>query len=147
MTNLLRVPVFCMCLAMMTILPGCSKKSDNWLIGEWIYDATATKTNLPPNIKAKGVPDMMAEKMGTQLVTQLMDQMKDVKFHITADKFTSVSANGIKNTHSYKITERPDANTIVIESEEPATFIKSGKHICIPSTGAVEFMVYFKPVN
>jgi len=49
--------------------------------------------------------------------------------------------------HTYKIIERPDANTIVIKNKELATFIKSGKYLCIPTTGAVQFKMYFEPVN
>ncbi|MBW8015680.1 MAG: hypothetical protein FVQ82_05800 [Planctomycetes bacterium] len=149
MTTFLRVSVLFVTLSALTVFTGCSKKSDNWLIGKWGFDSETTKANLPPNIKAQGVPDSMAEKMGAQLVTQLMNQMNNIKFHITAEKITSISGIGAGKSSTYKIIERPDANTIVAESKdgEVSTFIKSGKYICIPSTGAVQFKMYFKPVN
>lgn len=150
MTKLLRVSTLFIILSALTIFSGCSKKgSDNWLIGKWAYDEEATKANLPPNIKASGVPDMMAEKMGKELVTKLMAQMNNVKFNITSDKLTSISGAGAGKSTTYKIIDRPDANTIVVESKdgEVSTFTKSGKYICISSTGAVQFKMYFKPTN
>jgi hypothetical protein len=147
MTSFFRASVLCVTLSALIVFSGCSKKSDNWLIGKWAYDSEMTKANLPKNIKAQGVPNALAEKMGVQLTTQLMAQMKNVKFHITANKIAVTSGNGAEESHAYKIDKRPDANTIVIKSNEPATFIKSGKYICIPSTGAVQFKMYFKPVN
>ncbi len=69
------------------------------------------------------------------------------KFHITAKKITVTLGNGTEESHTYKITERPDANTIVVKSKEPGTFIKSGKYLCIPTTGDVQFKMYFKPVD
>ena len=147
MSTFLRASVLCVTLSLLTVFVGCSKKTDNWLIGKWTYDSETTKANLPANIKAQGVPDNVAEQMGAQLTTQLMNQMNNVKLHITAEKIAFTSGNGAEEAHAYKIDKRPDANTIVIMSEEPATFIKSGKYICIPSTGAVQFKMYFKPVN
>ncbi|AQT66874.1 hypothetical protein STSP2_00012 [Anaerohalosphaera lusitana] len=146
MSRSLLTCVMCTALAGLSVLAGCSKESDNWLIGEWAYDAQATKSNLPTNIKAEGVPDIMAEQLGAQLVEQLMSQMEGVELHFTADEVSFISAKGTE-THDYKIASRPDANTIKIESEEPATFIRSGKYLCIPSAGDVDFKMYFKPVE
>ncbi len=58
-------------------------------------------------------------------------------------------ANGTEESSAYKIIKRPDTNTIVIEGKdgEEGTFIKSGKYICIPTKGAVQIKMYFKPVN
>jgi hypothetical protein len=149
MTAFLKVSVLCITLSALTVFSGCSKKSDNWLIGKWTYDSAKTKANLPSNPKAQGVPDMMAERMGAQLITKLMDQMSDLELDITAGKITSKMGAGKGESHSYKIKERPDANTMVVENEdgEASTFIKSGKHICMSSTGAVQFKIYFKPAN
>ncbi|NIP24713.1 MAG: hypothetical protein GWN67_29265 [Phycisphaerae bacterium] len=107
-----------------------------------------TKANMPPNIEAQGVPDSKAKETAELLTTQLMSQMNNVKFHITAEKFTSISENGTRKSSSYKIIERPDKNTMVLKGEgkdgNVSTFIKSAKHICLPSTGALEFNLYFK---
>ncbi len=147
MATFLRVSALCVTLSALTVFAGCSKKSDNWLIGKWVFDPEATKANLPADNKAQGVPDIVAQNLGTQLTTQLMGQMNNTKLHITAERITFTSGNGTEESNSYEITERPDANTIVIKSKEPATFIKSGKYLCIPTTGAVQFKMYFKPVD
>lgn len=154
MTTFLRVSVLCVVLSELSVFAGCSNKShsnksNNWLIGKWCYDMEMTKANMPPNIKARGVPDSVAEKTGELLTTQLMNQMNNVKFHITAEKFTSISENGTRKSSSYKIIERPDTNTMVLKGEgedgNVSTFIKSAKHICLPATSALEFNLYFKP--
>ena len=85
--------------------------------------------------------------MGEQLTNQLLSQMKNVKLDITADKITFTSADGSKKSSGYKIDKQPDANTIIIKGEESATFTKSGKYICIPTTGAVQFNMYFEPIK
>ena len=147
MAVFLRVSALCVILSALTIFAGCSKKNDNWLIGEWAYDAEVTKANLPADNKASGVPDNVAQQTGSRITTKLMGQMDSAKLHITAKKVTFISGNGREESHKYKIIERPDANTIVIKSKEAATFIKFGEYICVPSTGAVQFNMYFKPVN
>ena len=147
MTSFLKTSILCVTLSALTVFAGCSKKSDNWLIGKWAYDSQATKANLPADNSAKGVPDKLAKQMGEQLTNQLLSQMKNVKLDITADKITFTSADGSKKSSSYKIDKQPDANTIIITGEESATFTKSGKYICIPTTGAVQFNMYFMPVK
>ena len=147
MAAFLRVSALCVTLSALSVFAGCSKKGDNWLIGKWAFDAEATKANLPADNKAAGVPDSVAQELGSKLTTQLLNQINNTKFHITAEKFTVISGDGTEKSHTYKIIERPDANTIVVKSKEPATFIKSGKYLCIPTTGAVQFKMYFKLVN
>ena len=147
MAAFLRVSALCVTLSALTVFAGCSKKSDNWLIGKWAFDPEATKANMPADNKATGVPDSVAQELGSKLTTQLLNQMNNTKLHITAEKITVASGNGTEESHTYEITERPDANTIVIKSKEVATFIKSGKYLCMPTTGDVQFKMYFEPVN
>ena len=149
MTKSLKIFTLCVTLSALTFFSGCSKKNDNWHIGTWDFYSVTTKTNLTSNIKAQGVPDSMEEKMGAELITQLIKQMANTKVRITAKKITSISGVGAGNSSTYKIKDRPDANTLVIEDKDGkiSTFIKSGKYICIPSTGDVQFNMYFKPVN
>jgi len=149
MATFLRISAFCVTLSALTVFVGCSKKSGNWLVGKWVFDLEKTRENIPDDNKAQGVPDSVAKKMGEQLTNQLLNQMANSKFHFTAAKVTVTLGNGIQNSSAYKITQRPDANTIVIEAKdgEVSTFTKSGKYICFPTTGAVQFKMYFKPVN
>ena len=147
MTTFLRVSALCVTLSALTVFAGCSKKSDSWLVGKWAFDPEATKANMPADNEATGVPDRVAQEMGSKLTAQLMNQMNNVKLHITAEKITFTSGNGTEESHTYEITERPDANTVVIKSKEVGTFIKSGKYLCIPTTGAVQFKMYFEPVD
>ncbi|MHC4143929.1 MAG: hypothetical protein ACYSUD_04025 [Planctomycetota bacterium] len=147
MAHFLRISALCVTLTAMTMLGGCSKDSDNWLIGKWAFDLEKTKANLPTDNKAQGVPGSVAQEMGEQLTNQLIDQMKNVMFDITAEKITVISGSAAGKSGTYEIIERPDANTIVIKSDETSTFIKSGKYICVPTTGAVQFKMYFKPVK
>jgi len=143
-----RVSALCVALSAVTVFVGCSKKNDNWLIGKWAFDPEATKANLPADTRARGIPGNMA-KMASQLTTQLMHQMNSCKLQVTAEKFTVIYGNRIAESFAYKIIKRPDANTMVIvgKDSEPATYTKSGKYICLPTTGAVQFKMYFKPVN
>ena len=144
----LRVSVLCVTLSALTVFAGCSKKSDNWLVGKWAFDLEATKANIPADNKAHGVPDNVAKQMGEQLTNQLIGQMNNTKFDFTAKKMTVTMGNGMKDSGDYKIIKRPDANTIVIKGkDDEGTFVRSGKYLCIPSTGAVQFKMYFKSVN
>lgn len=149
MAAFLRVSALCVVLSALTVFAGCSKKGDNWLVGKWAFDMETTKANLPVDNKAVGVPDSVASKMGLELTAQLINQMINSKCHVTATEMTFIFGNGTKESGAYKITKKPDANTIVVENKdgESSTFIKSGKYICVPTTGAVEFNMYFKPVN
>ena len=147
MAHFLRVSALCVTLTVLTMLGGCSKDSDNWLIGKWAFDLEKTKANLPADNKAQGVPSNVAQQMGEQLTNQLIDQMKNMVFEITAKKITVISGTTVVKSGTYEIIERPDANTIIIKGDETSTFIKSGKYICVPTTGAVQFKMYFKPVN
>jgi len=149
MITFFRVFALCVTLSALTIFANCSKKSDNWLIGEWAFDSEATKANLPADNRAQGVPDNVSQQMGSQLTTQLMNKVNNCKLHITAEKITSILGNGTGESSTYKIIERPDANTMVVEGKdgEVSTFTKSGKYICMPTKGAVQFKMYFKPVN
>jgi hypothetical protein len=150
MAHFMKVSALCVTLTALTMLGGCSKNSDNWLIGKWAFDLEKTKANLPADHKAQGVPEALAQQMGEQLINQLIDQMKNVTFDITAEKMAVISGSSAGKSGTYDIIERPDANTLVVKSDksdETSTFIKSGKYICVPSTGAVQFKMYFKPVN
>lgn len=149
MATFMKVSALCVTLSALTVFAGCSKKSDNWLVGKWVFDLETTKANIPDDNKAQGVPDSMAKKMGERLTNKLINQIANCKFHFTAAKMTVTLGNGTQNSGAYKITKRPDANTIVIKPKdgEVTTFTKSGKYICIPTTGDVQFKMYFKPVN
>ena len=154
MTAFSRVSVFCVALSALSIFAGCSNtghsnKSNNWLIGKWCYDMEMTKANMPGNIQIRGVPDSKAKETGELLTTQLMNQMNNVKFHITSERFTTISEDGTRKSGSYEIIERPDKNTIVLEGEgedgNVSTFSKSAEHICLLCTGAVQsFNLYFR---
>ena len=151
MATFLRVSVLCVTLSALTVFMGCSKKGNNWLVGKWAFDMETTKANIPADNKAQGVPDNVAKQMGEQLTNQLISQMNNGGLHITGSKMTMTLSDGTQGTTSYKITKRPDANTMAIEAKDfiPPTFTvtRSGQHICMPSTGAVQFKMYFKPVN
>ena len=71
--------------------------------------------------------------------------MNNGELHITGSKMTMTLGDGTQGTTGYKITKRPDANTMAIEAKDfiPPTFTvtRSGQHICMPSTGAVSFLV------
>lgn len=145
-----RVSAFCVLLSAITVFSGCSKKSDNWLIGKWAFDLETTKANIPADNKAQGVPDNVAKQMGEQLTNQLLSQMNNTEFHFTATRMAVTVGNVTKDSCDYKIIKRPDANTIVVKGKDAeGTFIRSGKYLCIPptTTGNVQFKMYFKPVN
>jgi hypothetical protein len=146
MAHLSKVSALCVTLTALTMLGGCSQDSDNWLIGRWAFDLEKTKANLPAANKAQGVPGSVEQQMAEQLTNQLIDQMKNVMFDITAEKITVISGSAAGKSGTYEIIERPDANTIVIKSDETSTFTKSGNHICVSTTGAVQFKMYFQPM-
>lgn len=148
MTVSLRVSVFYVTLSALTVFAGCSEKNDNWLVGKWTFDLETTKANIPADNRAQGVPDGVAKQMGEQLTNQLISQTNNTTFHFTESKVTVTIGNGTKDTSDYKILRRPDSNTIVIKgNDDEGTFIRSGKYLCIPTTGDVQFKMYFKPVN
>ena len=156
MTALLRVSVMCVTLSALTLFTGCSKKSDNWLIGEWEFDAETAKANMttsnpinmPENMTGLSVPDEVKKKVVGQLSNQLTDYMANIKLTITSNKITSILPDETIS-YSYKIIKRPDANTIVVKSREGEinTFVRSGNNISMTTDGPIKVKMYLKPAN
>ncbi|NLA40394.1 MAG: hypothetical protein GX874_03135 [Smithella sp.] len=143
-----RVSTVCIAVTAMAFLTGCSKKDDNWLVGEWAFDQATTRANLPADIKAQGVPDSLAIEAGKRLTDELIGQVVGTKMLFTATTVTFTHGNGNRESAAYKITGRPDADTLVIKDEDgdESTFSKSGKYLCIPTTGAIQLKMYFQPI-
>ncbi len=148
MSTLTRVSVVCAVLSITSFMSGCSKEPDNWLVGQWAFDQATTRANLPADMKAQGVPDGVAGEMGKQLTEQLISQVIGSTMQFTATTMTFTHGNGSRESVRYKIINRPDADTLVAEDNDGdvSTFTKSGKYLCIPTTGAVQFKLYFQPI-
>jgi hypothetical protein len=139
MTTLARKVTCGVALAALLMFLGCSKteESSNWLIGAWSFDGQMTTDNLPKEVK---------DGMGAMLVQQLMGQAGAGTLSFTATEATFKSPDGETKSRGYKILQRPDANTLVVESDdgEVSTFTRTGQHIAVESSGDLQFKAYFK---
>jgi len=132
------------------LLTGCG---GSWFIGKWTLDRELTLSKISAPAEAGGSP---GEGFLKDLVTGLqkgvsrilLSQFEGVEIEFTPTEFRRIR-NGIGEATTYKVIERPDRSTAVIQYEggEIVTWnkVESGVRMKLP--GDVEQWVYFRSVK
>ena len=147
MKSLLRLSLV---LASAFLLSGCGW---SWFIGKWTLDRELTLSKISAPAEPGGSP---GEGFLKDLVTGmqkgvsrlLLTQFEGVEIEFTPTELRRIR-NGIGEAITYKVIERPDRATVVIQYEdgEIVTWnqVETGVRMKLP--GALEQWVYFRPVN
>ena len=147
MKSLLRLSLV---LASAFLLSGCG---GSWFIGKWTLDRELTLSKISAPAEPGGSP---GEGFLKDLVTGmqkgvsrlLLTQFEGVEIEFTPTELRRIR-NGVGEAITYKVIERPDRATVVIQYEdgEIVTWnqVETGVRMKLP--GAIEQWVYFRPVN
>ena len=147
MKSLLRLSLV---LASAFLLSGCG---GSWFIGKWTLDRELTLSKISAPAEPGGSP---GEGFLKDLVTGmqkgvsrlLLTQFEGVEIEFTPTELRRIR-NGVGEAITYKVIERPDRVTVVIQYEdgEIVTWnqVETGVRMKLP--GALEQWVYFRPVN
>ena len=147
MKSLLRLSLV---LASGFLLSGCG---GSWFIGKWTLDRELTLSKISAPAEPGGSP---GEGFLKDLVTGmqkgvsrlLLTQFEGVEIEFTPTELRRIR-NGVGEAITYKVIERPDRATVVIQYEdgEIVTWnqVETGVRMKLP--GALEQWVYFRPVN
>lgn len=147
MKSLLRLSLV---LASAFLLSGCG---ESWFIGKWTLDRELTLSKISAPAEPGGSP---GEGFLKDLVTGmqkgvsrlLLTQFEGVEIEFTPTELRRIR-NGVGEAITYKVIERPDRATVVIQYEdgEIVTWnqVETGVRMKLP--GALEQWVYFRPVN
>jgi hypothetical protein len=137
-------------LASAFLLSGCG---GSWFIGKWTLDRELTLSKISAPAEPGGSP---GEGFLKDLVTGmqkgvsrlLLTQFEGVEIEFTPTELRRIR-NGVGEAITYKVIERPDRATVVIQYEdgEIVTWnqVETGVRMKLP--GALEQWVYFRPVN
>ena len=147
MKSLLRLSLV---LASAFLLSGCG---GSWFIGKWTLDRELNLSKISAPAEPGGSP---GEGFLKDLVTGmqkgvsrlLLTQFEGVEIEFTPTELRRIR-NGVGEAITYKVIERPDRATVVIQYEdgEIVTWnqVETGVRMKLP--GALEQWVYFRPVN
>ena len=147
MKSLLRLSLV---LASAFLLSGCG---GSWFIGKWTLDRELTLSKISAPAEPGGSP---GEGFLKDLVTGmqkgvsrlLLTQFEGVEIEFTPTELRRIR-NGVGEAITYKVIERPDRATVVIQYEdgEIVTWnqVETGVRMKLP--GALEQWVYFRPAN
>lgn len=147
MKSLLRLSLV---LASAFLLSGCG---GSWFVGKWTLDRELTLSKISAPAEPGGSP---GEGFLKDLVTGmqkgvsrlLLTQFEGVEIEFTPTELRRIR-NGVGEAITYKVIERPDRATVVIQYEdgEIVTWnqVETGVRMKLP--GALEQWVYFRPVN
>ena len=147
MKSLLRLSLV---LASAFLLSGCG---GSWFIGKWTLDRELTLSKISAPAEPGGSP---GEGFLKDLVTGmqkgvsrlLLTQFEGVEIEFTPTELRRIR-NGVGEAITYKVIERPDRATVVIQYEdgEIVTWnqVETGVRMKLP--GALVQWVYFRPVN
>jgi hypothetical protein len=108
----------------------------NWLVGKWEFDKQATEAALKAAAggdasAAKGFLDNLSSKVGGAVSTAVAGHLEGMKVEFTTSEMRRLDKDGSGSSVAYKVIEKPDANTIVIQDAkgEIMTFKREGQLI------------------
>jgi hypothetical protein len=106
------------------------------MIGTWEFDRAATEAYLKPaggagSEAAGGLKKFLegvSGAVGGVVASAMAGQLEGVKMEVTATEIRHRAKDGTTKAVSYQIVERPDANTLVLQtgSGEKMTFRREG---------------------
>lgn len=147
MKSLLRLSL---ALASVFLLSGCG---GGWFIGKWTLDRDLTLSKIstpaePGNSPGEGFLKDLVSGLQKGVSRILLTQFEGVVIEFTPNEFRRIR-DGIGKATTYKVIERPDTSTVVIQYEggEIVTWNKVETGVRMKLPGDVEQWVYFRRVN
>lgn len=105
----------------------------NWLIGKWQFDRQATEAALKRASAADASAsrtflDSVANKVGGAVSSAVAAHLDGMRLEFTATEMRRFESDGSGGAVAYKVIEKPDADTIVIQDAkgEIMTFKREG---------------------
>ncbi|MBU6302448.1 MAG: hypothetical protein KGS60_12895 [Verrucomicrobia bacterium] len=124
-----QVSILC---ALSLALGSCSGPG-NWLIGKWEFDRQATEAALKSDPAAdpaatRSFLDSLASKVGGAVSSAVAAHLEGMKMEFTLTEMRRIEKDGSGSAVGYKVIEKPDANTILIQDAkgEIMTFKREG---------------------
>lgn len=137
-------------LASVFLLSGCG---GGWFIGKWTLDRDLTLSKIstpaePGNSPGEGFLKDLVTGLQKGVSRILLTQFEGVEIEFTPTEFRRIRA-GVGEATTYKVIERPDTSTVVIQYEggEIVTWNKVETGVRMKLPGDVEQWVYFRRVN
>lgn len=147
MKHILRLSLI---LASSLFLTGCG---GNWIVGKWTLDRELTLSRItapkqPGDTPGEGFLKELVTGLQKGVSRILLTQFEGVEIEFTATEIRRVR-NGVGEAKGYKIIERPDSATLVVQyaDGEIVTWnkVESGVRMKLP--GDVEQWIYFTAVK
>ena len=124
-----------------------------WFIGKWTLDRDLTLSKIstpaePGNSPGEGFLKDLVSGLQKGVSRILLTQFEGVVIEFTPNEFRRIR-DGIGEATTYKVIERPDTSTVVIQYEggEIVTWNKVETGVRMKLPGDVEQWVYFRRVN
>ncbi len=137
-------------LASVFLLSGCG---GGWFIGKWTLDRDLTLSKIsspaePGNSPGEGFLKDLVTGLQKGVSRILLTQFEGVEIEFTPTEFRRIH-DGVGEATTYKVIERPDTSTVVIQYEggEIVTWNKVETGVRMKLPGDVEQWVYFRRVN
>lgn len=147
MKSLLRLSL---ALASVFLFSGCG---GGWFIGKWTLDRDLTLSKIsapaePGSSPGEGFLKDLVSGLQKGVSRILLTQFEGVVIEFTPTEFRRIR-DGLGEATTYKVIERPDTSTVVIQYEggEIVTWNKVETGIRMKLPGDVEQWVYFRRVN
>jgi len=132
------------------LLTGCG---GSWLIGKWTLDRELTLSKISAPAEPGGSPGEgflkdLVNGLQKGVSRILLSQFEGVEIEFTPTELRRIR-NGIGESTTYKVIERPDMSTAVIQYEggEIVTWNKVETGVRMKLPGDVEQWVYFRSVK
>lgn len=137
-------------LAMSFFLTGCG---GNWIVGKWTLDRELTLSKItapeePGATQGEGFLKDLVTGLQKGVSRMLLTKFEGLEIEFTTTEIRRIR-NGVGEATGYKIIDRPDSSTCVIQYSdgEIVTWnkVESGLRMKLP--GDVEQWIYFKAVE
>jgi len=142
-------PFFALLWVSLSLLPGCLP-TGHWLEGEWEFDEATTRTanNEIQEGDSSPVSGKLKRLLGGAVEEFMTGSLEGATIEFTGTEMRTFQGDTGKAV-SYKIIEKPNPNTVVIQKEggQIITYHRDGRHIWFKPTDELDLRIYLKPAS